>query len=140
MQTTFNCALKNIRRINYSSSPSAPSLHYFKVLENSVYFGLPFQLPIALTWVIQKLLALQFSSVAQSCPTLSDPMDCSTPGLLVHHQLPELAETHVHQVGDTIQPSHPLSSPSPPAFNLSQHQGLFKRVSSSHQVLPLNIY
>ena len=61
-------------------------------------------------------------------------MDCSTPGLPVHHQLPELTQTHVHLVGDTIQPSHPLSSPSPPALNLSQHQGLFQWVSSSHQV------
>ena len=76
----------------------------------------------------------QFSSVAQSCLTLCDPMDCSTPGLPVHHQLPEFAQTHVHWVGEAIQPSHPLSSPSPPAFNLSQHQGLFKWVSSLHQV------
>ena len=68
----------------------------------------------------------QFSSVTQSCPTLWNPMDCSTPGFPFHHQLPELAQTHVHRVGDVIQPSHPLSSPSPPAFNLSQHQGLFK--------------
>ena len=64
---------------------------------------------------------------------LCDPMDCSTPGLPVHYQLPEFTQTHVHWVGDAIQPSHPLSSPSP-AFNLSQHQGLFKWVSSSHQV------
>ena len=77
---------------------------------------------------------LQFSSVAQSCPTLCDPMDCSTPGLSVLHQLLELTQTHVHWVRDAIQPSHPLSSPSPPAFNLSQHQGLFQWVSSSHQV------
>ena len=70
--------------------------------------------------------AHQFSSVAQSCWTLSDPTDCSTPGLPAHHQLPELAQTQVHRVGDAIQPSHPLSSPSPPAFSLSQHQGLFK--------------
>ena len=61
-------------------------------------------------------------------------MDCSTPGFPVHHQLPELAQTHVHQGGDVIQPSHPLSSSAPPAFNLSQHQGLFQEVSSSHQV------
>jgi len=74
------------------------------------------------------------SSVAQSCPTLCDATDCSTPGLPVHRQLPELTQTHVHWVGDAIQPSHPLSSPSPPAFNLSQHQGLFQWVSSSHQV------
>ena len=76
----------------------------------------------------------QFSSVAQSCPTLCDPMNHSTPGLPVHHQLPEITKTHVHQVGDAIQPSHPLSSPSPPAFNLSQHQGLFQWESSLHQV------
>ena len=66
-----------------------------------------------------------FSSVAQSCPTVCNPMDCIKPGLPVHDQLPELTQTHVHRVGDTIQPSHPLSSPSP-AFNLSQHQGLFQ--------------
>ena len=68
----------------------------------------------------------QFSSVAQSCPTLCDPMDCSTPGLPVHHQLPESTKTHVHRVNDAIQPSHPLLSPSPPAFSLSQYQGLFQ--------------
>ena len=72
------------------------------------------------------LLVLQFGSVAQSCLTLCDPMNCSTPGLPVHHQLMESTRTHVHRVGDAIQPSHPLSSPSPPALNLSQHQGLFK--------------
>ena len=81
----------------------------------------------------QLLLSIQFSSVAQSCPTLCDPMDCSTPGLPVHHQLPEFIHTHVHWVDDAIQLSHPLLSPSPPASNLSQHQGLFKWVSS-HQV------
>ena len=69
---------------------------------------------------------VQFSSVAQSCPTLCDPMDCSTPGFPVHHQLPESTQTHVHWVGDVIQPSHPLPSPSPPAFNLSHHQKLSK--------------
>ena len=78
--------------------------------------------------------SVQFSSVAQSCLTLCDPMDCSTPGLPVHHQLPELAQTHVHRVSNTIQPSHPLSSPSPPAFNLSQHQGLLQWVSSSYHM------
>ena len=76
---------------------------------------------------------ISFSSEAQSYLTLSDPMDCSTPGFPVHHQLLELTQTHVHRVGDAIQPSHPLSSPSPPTLNLSQHQGLFKQVSSSYQ-------
>ena len=74
------------------------------------------------------------SSVTQSCLTLCDPMNCSTPGLPVHHQLPEFTQTHAHRVGDAIQPSHPLSSPSPPAPNPSQHQSLFQWVNSSHQV------
>ena len=78
--------------------------------------------------------SVQFSSVAQLGPTLCDPMNCSTPGLPVHHQLLEFTQTHVHQVGDGIQPSHPLSSPSPLALNLSQHQRLFQGVSSLHQV------
>ena len=82
--------------------------------------------------IVEQLFS--FSSVAQLCPSLCDPMNHSMPGLPVHHQLPEFTQTHVHCVGDTIQPSHPLSSPSPPALNLSQHQGLFKLVSSSHQV------
>ena len=70
--------------------------------------------------------SVQFSSVAQSCPTLCDPMNCSMPGLPVHHQLPEFTQTHVHRVSDAIQPSHPLSPPSPPAPNPSQHQSLFQ--------------
>ena len=74
----------------------------------------------------------QFSPVNQSCPTLWDPMDCSMPSLPVHHKIPEFTQTHVHWVGDAIQQSHPLSHTSPPTFHLSQHQGLFKRVSSLH--------
>ena len=91
----------------------------------------------------------QFSSVAQLCLTLCDSKDCSMPSFPIHHQLPEFAQTHLHQVGDAIQPCHPLLSASPPAFSLSQHQGLFQWVSSSHQVakvlelqhqfLPMNI-
>ena len=76
----------------------------------------------------------QFSSVTQLCLILFNRMDCSTPGLPVHHQLQKFTQTHVHWIGDAIQPSHPLSSPSPPTFNLSQQQGLFKWVSSWHQV------
>ena len=94
--------------------------------------------------------SIQFSSVAQSCPTLCNPMDCSTPDLPVHLQLPEFTQTLVHWVSDAIQPSHPLSSSSPPALNLFQHQDLFKWVTPSHQVakvlelqlqsvLPMNI-
>ena len=79
-------------------------------------------------------LSHQLRSVTQSCPTLCDPMNRSTPGLPVHHQLPEFTQTLVHQVGDAIQPSHPLSSPSPPAPNPFQHQGLFQWVSSLHEV------
>ena len=76
----------------------------------------------------------QFSSVAQSCPSLCDPMNRSTPGLPVHHQLLEFTQTHVHWIGDAVQPSHPLSSPSPPAPSPSQHQGLFQWVSCSQEV------
>ena len=98
---------------------------------------------LGLSWWIWEKLALSFdfyllewvfSSVAQLCPTLCNPMDCRPPGFSVHHQLLEFTQTHVHWVSDAIQPSHPLSSPSPPAFNLAQHQIFFKWVSSSHQV------
>ena len=80
------------------------------------------------------LRIVQFSSVAQSCPTLCDPMNRSTPGIPVHHQLPEFTQTHVHRVHDAIQPSHPLSSPSSPAPNPSQHQTVFQWVRCSHEV------
>ena len=112
--------------------------------------------PFMVSWITLKYIyislniySVQFSSVPQSCPTLCDPMNYSTPGLPVHHRLPESTQTHVHQVGDAIQSSHPLSSPSLPALNLSQHQGLFKSqlfasggqsigVSASTSVLPMN--
>jgi len=92
--------------------------------------------PEVTVWIFQKYIALYFvfSWVVQACLTLCDPMDCSTPGFPVHHQLLELAQTHVHRVSDAIQPSHPLLSPFLPTFNLSQHWGLFQWVSSSHQV------
>ena len=93
-------------------SPSPPSLGFSR---QEHWSGLPFPSPKNVS---------QFSSVAQSCPTLCDPMNCSMPGFPIYHQILELAQTHVHQVGDANKPSHPLSSPSP-AFNLSQHQGLF---------------
>ena len=97
-------------------------------------------------WIFY-VLNHQFSSVTQSCPTLCDPMNRSMPGLPVHHQFLELTQPHVHWVSDAIQPSHPLSSPSPLALNLSQHHGTFKWVSSSQSigvsalapVLPMNI-
>ena len=78
--------------------------------------------------------SVQFSSVAQSCPTLCDPMNCSTPGLPVHHQLPEFTQTHAHRISDAIQTSHPLPPPSPSDPNPSQHQGLFQWVNFSHEV------
>ena len=87
-----------------------------------------------ISYVFSSKSLIRFSSVAQSCPTLCDPMNHSTPGLPVHHQLPEFTETHVHWVSDAIQPSHPVSSPPPPAPNPSQHQSLFQRVNSSHEV------
>ena len=112
------------RILVYAASPGVTKLkpHWFTVLWSA----------LALICTDLFFMAL-VSSVAQSCPTLCDSMDCSIPGLPVHHQLPEFTQTLVHQVGDAIQPSHPLS-PSSPAFNLSQHQGFFQWVSSSHQV------
>ena len=112
-----------------------------------------------LGWDVSSMGSVPLSSVAQSCPTLCNPMDCSTPGRPVHHQLSEFTQTHVHWISDAIQPSHPLSSPSPPTFNLSQHQGFFQMsqffesetpkywsqklqsigVSASVSVLPMNI-
>ena len=130
--------------IQVSLSANNQSEKRFKVLSGTLQ-PTPLMLPLkTLPWKslgISGILnidcscsLLQFSSVTQSCSTLCDPMDCSTPGLPVHHQLLELTHTHVHWFSDDIQQSHPLSSPSPPTFNLSQHQGLFKWVSSSHQV------
>ena len=94
----------------------------------------PFNSGVDLIQVSPHIWGFSVSSVTQSCLTLCNCMDCRTPGFLIHHQLPELAQTHVHRVCDAIQPSYPLSSPSLPAFNLSQHQGLFQWVSSSHEV------
>ena len=107
---------------------------WIKVKEESEKAGLKLNIKKTKIMASSPISSVQFSSVAQSCPTLCDPMNHSTPGLPVHHQLPESTQTHVHWVSDTIQPSHPLSSPSPPALKLSQHQGLFKWVSSLHQV------
>ena len=87
-----------------------------------------------LSLVSAQFSSVQFTSVTQLCLTLCDPMDCSTPGFHAHHQCLELTQTHVHWVGDAIQPSYPLLCPSPPTFNPSQHQGLFKWVNSSHQM------
>ena len=104
------------------SSPSPPT---FNLSSISVFFN-------------ENSHSVQFRSVTQSCPTFCDSMDCSTPGITVHHQLPEFMQIHVHWVSDIIQPFQPLSSPSVPTFNLSQNQGLFQWVSSSHQVAKLS--
>ena len=109
------------------ASSASPALQTDSLLLN--HWGSPCEAPREV-----KFSSVQFSWVAQSCLTLCNPMDCSTSGFPVHHQLPELAQTHVYQVGDALQPSHPPSSPSPPAFSLSQHQGLFQWVGSSYQV------
>ena len=114
-----NQGFLHCRRILYHLS------HQGKFLYSSIFCKM---------WFSHRHLNASVSSVAQLCLTFCDPMNRSTPGLPIHHQLPESTQTHVHWVGDAIQPSHPLSSPSPPAPNLSQHQGLFKWVSSSHQV------
>ena len=87
-------------------------------------------MPLSFCYASSTLLAT-FRSVAQSCPTLCDPMNRSTPGLPVHHQLLEFTQTHIHRIGDTIQPPHPLSSPSPPAPNASQHQSLFQWINAA---------
>ena len=110
-----------------SQSPVSASakMDKLKILPHRVIVGLYKSLTTGLSILCTAVSPL-FSSVAQSCPTLCDSMDCSTPGLPVPHQLPEFTQTHVHRVGDAIQPSHPLSSPSPSTFNLSPHQGLFK--------------
>ena len=132
--------------------PNSPTLLLFSLLHNSKWHRHSFSCSrqileslltplfphtlhsIDLQILYHFLHNIQFSSVTHSGPTLGNPMDCSTPGLFVHCQLPEFTPTHVHWVGDAIQPSHPLLSPSPPAFILSQDQGLFKWVSSLHQV------
>ena len=109
-------------------------LYLVKGKEQAIAISLTVSLLIESQGWISKLTTVQFSSVAQLWPILCDPMDLSTSGLPVHHQLLKFTQAHVHWVSDSIKPSHPLLSPSPPAFNVSQHEGLFQWVSSSHQV------
>ena len=112
-------------RQEYWSGVPPPSPHMTKLVHYFLCLA-PYFLMRAEAQFIWLEYSFQFSSVAQSCSTLWDSMNCSMSGLPVHHQLPELAQTHVHRVGDAIQPTHPLSSPSLPAFSLFQHQGLFQ--------------
>ena len=121
----------------YLASFSVVYLGGYFMLESFLNISLSFTELIDTEFLRSSFMSIssvQFSSVAQSCPTLCDPMNCSTPGLPVHHQLLEFTQTHVHWVSDTIQPSHPLSSPSPLAPNPSQQQSLFQWVNSSHEV------
>ena len=130
------------------SKPCNFTIHYWLLLKILfdwcwgkrivIFFKSNFEVIDMLISLIVVIISQCFSSVAQSCPTLWDSIHRSTPGInshhQLHHQLPEFTQTHVHWVGNAIQPSHPLLSPSPPAFDLSQKQGLFKWVSASHQV------
>ena len=135
-QATVHGVAKSLTQPKWLSTQHAHALFQYSLvissrLEHGNYF---LNWPAKLENKIRIKNKYQFSSVTQSCPTLCDPMDCSTPGLFVHHRLPELTQTHVRWVGDGIPPSHPLSSPYPPAFNRSLYQGLFQWVSSLHQV------
>ena len=123
---SFNSSLNMVKTFNIEVS------HFYEV--HSWVFCALIIIMSLIAFLKFHLYNYLFSSVAQSCPTLCDPMNCSTPGLPVHHHLPEFTQTQVHRVGDAIQPSHPLSSPSPPAPNPSQHQILFQWVNSSHEV------
>ena len=151
MENSVEISLKTGSRIAlWPSNPTTGHTHwgyhnwkihvYPNVNCSTVYNSQDMECPSADEW-IRKLwymytmeYSVQFSSVAQSFLTLCNPVNCSTPGLLVHHQLPDFTQTHVHRVSDAIQPSHPLSSPSPPASNPSQHQSLLQWVNSSHEV------
>ena len=129
----------SLMALNTVHNVTPPRLHLQLVLLPQEEFTTATGYSIALFWHWIGISNLtcpsdQIRSVAQSCPTLCDPMNHSTPGLPVHHQLPEFTQTHVHWVSDAIQPPHPLSSPSPPAPNPSQHQSLFQWVNSSHEV------
>ena len=137
---------KLVRRVRLCNptdcSPAGSSVHGIlqaRILEwTAIPFSRGYSRPRDRSWVsrIEGRVFTICRSVAQLCPTLCDPMNCGTPGFRVPHHLPELAQTHDHRVGDAIQPSHPLSSPSPTALNLSQHQSLFQAVRFWHQALP----
>ena len=120
--------------ISLQSCPLFPNPPYHGTCSHCIMCVPVSSLPKPMVHPVTKSKLRTVSLVAESCLTLCNPMDCSTPGFPVHCQLPEFTQTHVHWVGDAIQPSHPLLFPSPRAFNFSQHQGLFQWVGSSHQV------
>ena len=140
-QAGIKIAGRNINNLSYAddttliaeSEEELKSL-LMKVKEDSEKVGLKLNIQKTKIMASSPIRSYQNSSVAQLCPTLGDPMNCSMPGLPVHHQLPEFTQTHVHRVSDAIQPSHPLLSPSPLAPNPSNHQSHFQGVNSSHEV------
>ena len=129
-----NCLVPDVRRKTFNLLPLSKMLP----LSFSLSSFIRWEKSSSISYILKNFLiircSVQFSSVTQSCPTLWDPTNHSSPGLPVHQQLPEFTQTHVHRVGDAIQPSHPLLSPSPPAPNPSQYQSLFQWVNSSHEV------
>ena len=130
---SFPCCRQRIEWILHKGSLQESKWNKINKI-TSVRYSAHWSMSMDFSLCIFMWYSVQFSSVAQSCLTLCNPMDCSIPGLPIHHQLLEFTQTHVHRVSDAIQPSHPLLSSSPPAFNLSQHQGLFHWFSSSHQM------
>ena len=131
--TLWVCLIHITLTVSKSNCVKIWYIALLRVCARIIVAVIPLGAPSHSRWSVRVTHSLTHFS-PQSCLTLCDPMNRSTPGLPVHHQLPESTQTHVHWVSDAIQPSHPPSSPSPPALNLSQHQGLFKWVSSSHQV------
>ena len=131
-QAGIKIAGRNINNLRYANDTTLMAENeelkslLIKVKKKSEKVGLKLNIRITKIMASDPISSVQFSSVAQLCPTLCNPMNRSTPGLPVHHQLPEFTQTHIQQVSDAIQPSHPLSSPSPPAPNPSQHQSLFQ--------------
>ena len=126
--TNFSFFFTALARASITLLRKSDSWHAYQVynFKRNAFQVSTFMITFVVSFFYRYFLLVQFSSVAQSCPTLCNPMDCSTPGFPVHHQLPEPTQTHVHRVSDAVQPSHPLSSSSLPAFNLSQHQRLFQ--------------
>ena len=131
---SMDCSMPGFPVLHYLPKYDQTHVHELMMTSNHLVFCCPLLLLPSIFPSSSVGFSHQLSSVIQSCPTLCSPTDCSMLGFPVHHQFPEPAQTHVHGVGDAIQPSHPLSSPYPTAFNLLQHQGLIQWVSSLHKV------